>query len=77
MLRRNILDKTARYHWRRFHIDETGHDWDGPNEREPRTIRVKFSSVPQSMVDALHGVRAIERHFGRVRDYRLLRVRLH
>lgn len=65
----------ARFHSRRFHIDDAGHgDWEG--EREPRTIQVRFACVPESMIDALHGLRAIERQFGRIRDYRLLRVRL-
>lgn len=69
----------ARYHWRRFHIDDAGHgDWEGTiTEPEPRTIQIRFSCVPESMVDALHGLRAIERQFGRIRDYRLLRARLH
>ncbi|KAG8221281.1 hypothetical protein J3R82DRAFT_1447 [Butyriboletus roseoflavus] len=79
--RRSILDTTpqtafhARYHWRRFRIDDAGHsDWESTgNEREPRTIQIRFSCVPESMVDALHGLRAIERQFGCIRDYRLLR----
>lgn len=82
---RNVLDTTARtifcarYHWRRFHIDDAGHsDWQSTSsEQEPRAIQIRFSCVPESMVDALHGLRAIERQFGRIRDYRLLRVRLH
>lgn len=82
--RRNILNTLpqtvfhARYYWRRFDINDTGHgDWEGTStEQEPRTIQIRFSCVPESMVDALHGLRAIERQFGRIRDYRLLRVRL-
>lgn len=65
----------ASSHWRRFHIDDPGHgDWQGAPE--PRTVQIRFSCVPESMVDALHGLRAIERQFGRIRDYRLLRVRI-
>ena len=64
-----------RYHWGRFHIDDAGHgDWKGTSEQ--RTVHIRFSCVPESMLDALHGLRAIERQFGRIRDYRLLRVRL-
>ncbi|KAF8435025.1 hypothetical protein L210DRAFT_3762782, partial [Boletus edulis BED1] len=64
--------RAACYHWRPFHIDNAGHgDWEGSSE--PRTIQVRFSCVPESIVDAVHGLRAIERQFGRIRDYRLLR----
>ncbi|KAF8548994.1 hypothetical protein OG21DRAFT_1526121 [Imleria badia] len=70
----NAVKQVARrrYHWGRFHIDDAGHgDWQATSE--PRTVYIRFSCVPESILDALHGLRAIERQFGRIRDYRLLR----
>lgn len=64
----------ASYHWRRFHIDDDGHEGTS-TEQDQCTIRIRFSRVPESMVNALCGLRAIEQQFGRIRDYRLLRVR--
>ncbi|KAF9228431.1 hypothetical protein BS17DRAFT_773702, partial [Gyrodon lividus] len=65
----------AELHGRRFSIDGATHEtWEGNDIKQaPRTIQVRFSVVPESMVDALRGLREIERKYGRIREYRLLR----
>jgi hypothetical protein len=68
----------AGLHGSRFSIDDAPHEtWEGNDIKQaPRTIQVRFSVVPESMVDALRGLREIERKYGRIREYRLLRVRV-
>ncbi|KIJ15523.1 hypothetical protein PAXINDRAFT_99401 [Paxillus involutus ATCC 200175] len=65
----------AGLHGSRFSIDDAPHEtWEGNDIKQaPRTIQVRFSVVPESMVDALRGLREIERKYGRIREYRLLR----
>ncbi|KAH7883220.1 hypothetical protein F5I97DRAFT_1969708 [Phlebopus sp. FC_14] len=58
-----------------FHIDDTGHEkWEGDNGDQPRrTVHIRFSVVPESMPDAIRALREVERNFGRIREYRLMR----
>lgn len=60
----------------RFTIDDRGHEvWGSRNAQLPKRIALlRFAHVPESMVDVLSAIREVERNFGRIRDYRLLRV---
>ncbi|KIM63983.1 hypothetical protein SCLCIDRAFT_116147, partial [Scleroderma citrinum Foug A] len=59
----------------RFTIDDRGHEvWGSRNAQLPKRIALlRFAHVPESMVDVLSAIREVERNFGRIRDYRLLR----
>jgi len=59
-----------------FTIDDRGHEvWGSRNSQLPKRIALlRFAHVPESMVDVLAAIREIERNFGRIRNYRLLRV---
>lgn len=67
----------AHIHTRRFSIDDAGHEKrEGSNVQSPtRTIQLRFSVVPESMPDAIRALREVERKYGRIREYRLVRVR--
>lgn len=61
---------------RRPTIDDRGHEiWEGKNLQLPKRIaQLRFAHVPESMVDVLAAIREVERTFGRIREYRLMRV---